>query len=139
MDLKRFLSGRSKAKAKVISFEELVIREAFDVPFYLDAYPDVAASGGDPVKHYIAFGWREGRNPCANFHTKYYLENNEDVREAGINPFFHFIAEGAKEGRSGIPPEGEGLPAIDEFVLETVQAGFDQDFYLANNPDVNRH
>lgn len=136
MDLKRFLSGRSKAKAKVISFEELVIREAFDVPFYLDAYPDVAASGGDPVKHYIAFGWREGRNPCANFHTKYYLENNEDVREAGINPFFHFIAEGAKEGRSGIPPEGEGLPAIDEFVLETVQAGFDQDFYLANNPDV---
>ena len=35
----------------------------FDAVYYLSTYPDVAALGMDPAKHYIRFGWQEGRNP----------------------------------------------------------------------------
>ena len=29
----------------------------FDAAFYLSAYPDVAAGGGDPLLHYLDHGW----------------------------------------------------------------------------------
>jgi len=35
----------------------------FDAVFYLVAYPDVAASGMDPLFHYLRHGAREGRSP----------------------------------------------------------------------------
>ena len=34
---------------------------AFDAASYLSAHPDVAASGGHPLQHYLRHGWREGR------------------------------------------------------------------------------
>jgi hypothetical protein len=33
----------------------------FDPIRYLELNPDVAAAGADPVRHYLDFGWREGR------------------------------------------------------------------------------
>jgi hypothetical protein len=33
----------------------------FDPVGYLQLNPDVAAGGGDPVRHYLEFGWSEGR------------------------------------------------------------------------------
>ena len=35
----------------------------FDPAFYLAKYPDVAASGQNPLVHYILFGEKEGRSP----------------------------------------------------------------------------
>lgn len=35
----------------------------FDSPFYLKAYPDVAAAGLDPLEHYMVQGFREARKP----------------------------------------------------------------------------
>lgn len=37
----------------------------FDPQWYLKEYPDVAASGLDPVVHYVRFGEKEGRRPAA--------------------------------------------------------------------------
>ena len=83
-----------------------VLKEHFDEAFYLTAYPDVAQSKVDPLWHFITTGWKEGRNPCAEFSTTYYLQSNHDVVEAGINPFWHYIVAGKLEGRPKSHPGG---------------------------------
>lgn len=35
----------------------------FNADWYLQAYPDIAAAGVDPQKHFLDFGWHEGRWP----------------------------------------------------------------------------
>ena len=73
----------------------------FNEAFYLWKYPDVAAQGIDPMRHYLEHGWREGRDPCESFSTQGYLAHNPDVRAAGVNPLVHFWDTGLAEGRSG--------------------------------------
>lgn len=88
------------------------IRDAFDADFYLSVYPDVAKAQVDPLFHYCAEGWREGRDPCAGFSTRHYLESNPDVLEAGLNPFEHYIGVGRSEGRSPKHPASEELEVL---------------------------
>ena len=71
----------------------------FDVAFYLNRNPDVAAAGVDPYQHYMTSGWKEGRNPDAFFDDRYYLTQNADVAAAGVNPLTHFEQSGWREGR----------------------------------------
>lgn len=42
-----------------------MITDLFDTTWYLQRYPDVATAGVDPLQHYLQFGRREGRYPCA--------------------------------------------------------------------------
>ncbi|MGU3547215.1 glycosyl transferase, partial [Methylobacterium sp. A52T] len=42
-------------------------RRLVDGAFYLAGNPDLAAAGVDPVDHYMASGWREGREPAPQF------------------------------------------------------------------------
>jgi len=44
----------------------------FDVDWYLATYPDVAASGLDPIDHYLRIGAACGYNPNPLFDTNYY-------------------------------------------------------------------
>lgn len=78
----------------------------FDTRHYLAANPDVARAGVDPVAHYAAVGWKEGRDPSREFSTRYYLDSNPDIRAQGINPFWHFIVSGRAEGRLPTEPGG---------------------------------
>ena len=71
----------------------------------------------DPAKHYIRFGWQEGRNPHPLFDSALYLAHNPDVVQAGVNPLWHYATVGWQEGRNPHPL-------------------FDTAFYLAHNPDV---
>jgi len=89
----------------------------FDANFYLSRNPDVAAAGVDPYQHYLAYGWKEGRDPSALFSDSYYLSQNPDVAAAGVNPLLHYEQHGWQEGRN---PD----------------ALFDTNYYLAQNPDV---
>ncbi len=57
----------------------------------------------------MSVGWKEGRNPSANFDTKFYLRNEGDIREAGINPFRHFVLHGRREGRRATSRMPRGL------------------------------
>jgi len=75
----------------------------FDQQWYLDAYPDVLAADADPLKHYLAHGGFEGRNPNPFFHTTWYLEQNPDVAAAGLNPLIHYLSHGEIEGRWPCP------------------------------------
>jgi hypothetical protein len=74
--------------------------DLFEPGWYLQQYPDVAASGADPARHYLEFGWQEGRNPGPEFSTKAYLKRYPDVAEQRINPLLHFVEYGRAEGRT---------------------------------------
>ena len=52
----------------------------FDRAYYLREYPDVVSGHFNPVIHYIQFGWREGRNPSADFNTLEYLQEHPDCK-----------------------------------------------------------
>ncbi len=71
-----------------------IVRSAFDRAFYLRTYADVAEAGADPLEHFLAFGWREGRDPTAEFSTTAYLEAFPEVAESGLNPFVHYLTNG---------------------------------------------
>ncbi len=75
----------------------------FDVAWYVRQNADVAASGQDPVYHYLKHGCSEGRDPNPLFDGRWYLTANRDVRYSGINPLVHYIKHGAWEGRDPSP------------------------------------
>ena len=69
----------------------------FDKNFYLRIYPDVNACAYNPLLHYCRFGWREQKNPSAQFVTAEYLKRNPDVNALGMNPFYHYLRYGRNE------------------------------------------
>jgi hypothetical protein len=79
--------------------EEIAAAALLDREYYAKTYPDVAASGTDPLEHFCRFGWREGRQPNPWFDTEWYLAQNQDVCRAGLNPLVHYIRHGEEEGR----------------------------------------
>jgi hypothetical protein len=104
--------------------ERAVVAPEFDARFYLQAYPDLAATNCDPLEHFLAHGWREGRDPAAWFSVREYLNDNPDIARAGINPFAHYIGTGRAEGR---PPRATlgyrykiiaGLTALEDRVAD---------------------
>jgi O-antigen biosynthesis protein len=56
-------------------FDGLRTSAWFDAGHYVRANPDVAASGMDPLSHFLRHGWREGRSPLADFSV-----NNESAQ-----------------------------------------------------------
>ena len=79
------------------------------------SYPDVVASGLDPIVHYLRHGAAEGHDPSPRFDTRAYVAGNHDVSASGVNPLLHFIRHGSREGRSGTAPSdghaGTGQPS----------------------------
>ncbi|KAB1069599.1 Ig-like domain-containing protein, partial [Methylobacterium planeticum] len=88
-----------------------------DDVFYYANNLDVWRAHVDADTHYETFGWKEGRDPNAYFHTRAYLAENPDVAAANINPLEHYLTFGEREGRSPSP-------------------GFSAEAYLHANPDV---
>lgn len=82
-----------------------LISKHLDKAFYLSTNPDVRASGIDPVRHYIAHGHAEGRDPTPDFSTSGYLARYPDVVSAGLNAFHHYLQHGRHENRTGAPVE----------------------------------
>lgn len=52
----------------------------FDSKWYLEQYPDVAKDGINPAKHYLKYGWKEGRNPSVFFDTNKYLKEHPNCK-----------------------------------------------------------
>jgi glycosyltransferase involved in cell wall biosynthesis len=70
----------------------------FDREYYLERYADIP-SHRDPLRHYLRYGWREGRDPGPAFDASWYLDQYSDVRSARINPLVHYLRHGYSEGR----------------------------------------
>ena len=98
------LLDRILARWRLLRETSLLARSGlFDRNWYLAHYPDVAAAGVDPVRHYLLHGAYEGRDPGPNFDTRFYLAEYEDVNRAGVNPLAHFLRVGKAEGRAQRP------------------------------------
>jgi hypothetical protein len=80
--------------------DRLLLEAEFDAAFYLEAYPDVAAAGMDPLDHFLISGWQEGRNPTRGFSVRDYLDIHPDIAQSGMNPFVHYVRTGRGEGRA---------------------------------------
>ncbi len=89
----------------------------FDPDWYVARYPDVAAAGLDPWRHYRELGVAEGRFPVRFLDTDWYLAVNPDVARSGLDPLTHYRRHGWREGRSPGP-------------------AFDTRWYLDRYPDV---
>jgi hypothetical protein len=97
-----------------------------DADWYRSRYPDVAAARVDPLEHFVAIGWREGRDPGPAFSVSHYLETNPDVAAAGVNPLAHYLDTGWRERRAPRPDfdhaahaerqtlDEEGIPLVHE-------------------------
>lgn len=83
---------------------------AFDTAFYVRENPDVVAAGIDPFEHFLEVGYREGRNPSAEFDVRYYQRRH--LHGQDINPLVHFIEVGARLGNNP-DPNAEPTPAAE--------------------------
>ncbi len=127
----------------------------FDRDYYLAENPDVAASGADPITHYLERGASEGRNPHPLFDTCWYLNQNPDILAAGVNPLVHYLLQGWKEERAPHPlvaPRyylrngnsdiAQSVPVATHYAETGWRSGsnphplFDSNWYIRQNPDI---
>lgn len=117
-----FVQNLRVAKARILESwdpgRKVIQRsQLFDAQWYLNRYPDVAASRIDPLTHYLRYGANEGRNPNPLFDTTWYLETYPGVALSEINPLLHFAQFGNDEGLNPHP-------------------SFSTRYYLKQNPEV---
>ena len=79
--LAHFLSLRTGGTASPIP--------EFDAAYYLANNKDIAAAGIDPFDHFLRYGYREGRDPSAEFDVKFYLHRYLGG-EMDQNPLLHW-------------------------------------------------
>ncbi|PIE58167.1 MAG: hypothetical protein CSA33_04450 [Desulfobulbus propionicus] len=77
----------------------------FDVAWYLEAYPDVRASGFNPLYHYLGYGMQEQRSVNPYFDAGWYLAQytNADGASQQDDPFLHYLLHGSREKKSPSP------------------------------------
>ena len=102
---------------------EPLLTLVLDPVWYRARYPDVAAAGVDPLRHFIDTGLNEHRDPNRWFDSAWYLRQNPDAAAAGAHPLVHYLTEGAARGRDPHPrfdsrfyiaehPEASGMPML---------------------------
>ena len=95
----------------------------FDPVWYLSRYPDIAASGIEPMTHFVTCGAAEGRDPNAYFDGAWYAMHYPDIGSSGYVPLLHYLQVGASELRNPHPrfdaayyadehPEAAGNPLL---------------------------
>ncbi len=102
---------------------EQLLSLVVDPVWYRARHRDVAASGADPLRHFIATGLHERRDPNRWFDGAWYVRQYADVAAAGAHPLLHYMAEGARQRRDPHPrfdaawyshrhPEADGNPLL---------------------------
>ncbi|MEJ1157922.1 glycosyltransferase family 4 protein [Prosthecomicrobium sp. N25] len=90
----------------------------FDAAYYLSQFKDSREIPADPLAHFLAAGWKQGRQPNPVFHTAWYRSRHLGTRRK-VNPLLHYIASGWKAGLAPHPL-------------------FDPRWYLARYPDLQK-
>ncbi len=113
----------------------------FDSDWYKATYPDVAAAGVDPLRHYLLKGASESRAPSPLFDPAYYLKTYPDVASSGLNPLVHYLRFGQQEDRACRQEQHSGDAAATDssesrdLILDS--GFFDEAWYRATYPDVS--
>jgi serralysin len=137
----------------------------FDSLYYLRNNLDIYHAGVDPLAHYRAWGWREGRNPNEFFDSRFYASTNPEILRTGESPIDHYDRVGWRQGSdpsmnfdttwyltrsrdvaaAGMNPlahylafgQSEGR-SIHTSIGQITHGAFDAQFYLLMNSDVAR-
>lgn len=104
----------------------LANRWRVDEEYYFANYPDVASAGMSAYEHYCNHGWREGRNPSADFHTLYYAQKYLGGGQLSENPLLHFSKVGNKRRIATTPQSRVEWELVQK---QAVAYLFDKDFY----------
>lgn len=109
----------------------------FDAEYYRSEYSDITGNDEDALMHYLLFGWREARNPSADFDTSEYLRAHPELLETNVCPLLHRnnsvqVEEDAKTKKTGTLQ----LSGVSENDLASVRGFFEPAFYRAMYEDV---
>jgi glycosyltransferase involved in cell wall biosynthesis len=128
-----FAEHREFQTAEQKDVELLKSTSLFDEKWYLKTYPDLVNADMDLAVHYLKWGYKEGRDPSAFFHTRDYFKLNPDV-PLTQNPLLHFLRSGCSEKRQFL----NDLPHQDpvDFVLAEKTGLFDEKYYMLHNRDL---
>jgi hypothetical protein len=98
-----------------LTLRERMLVELFDRQWYVSTYPDVVASGVDPLVHFLEFGLHEGRAPNPFFDISWYAARYPDVN-GPLHALQHYLQVGGAELRQPHP-------------------NFDPTFYVEQHPE----
>ncbi|MBT2321964.1 glycosyltransferase [Variovorax paradoxus] len=85
-----YREGKQRYLAKGVAVK-LTQSKLFDAEFYLAKYRDVTSYSGDPLRHYVLRGGREGRDPHPLFDGRWYLSSYPYIVAKGTNPLAHYL------------------------------------------------
>jgi hypothetical protein len=83
-----------QADAPLDDYGIISVSGLFDPTFYLVTNPDVRAQDLDPLAHFCAYGWHEGRNPNLYFQLDWYISHYLSERRNETNVLCHYYLEG---------------------------------------------
>lgn len=63
----------------------------YDEKWYLKTFQDIAQSGMDPLRHFVATGWKEGRSPSEYFPDAIYLFYHPELKTGNDGPLITFL------------------------------------------------
>ncbi|MCS0497831.1 glycosyltransferase [Ancylobacter sp. MQZ15Z-1] len=91
---------RERAEGVAPSEDEALVAASglFDADWYLARNPDAAAYGGGPIRHYLDYGAREGRDPNPFFSSRWYVASHPEAAASLLNPLVHYIRFGSEAG-----------------------------------------
>lgn len=98
-----FGAGRRRRRERLRARRIIARSGLFDAAWYLDRHPDVAASGQDPLDHFLISGAGEGRPAGPDFDTRLYLAAHPGLAEGRGNALLHYLEHGLKAGSSDSP------------------------------------
>ena len=116
----------------------------FDAKWYLEQNPDVKAKKIGAAKHYVKWGWKEGRNPSKEFDTKAYLEQYPELIEKNWCPLFHYMLEHKELLEKALAKIKEKEKSAaqtkqnDDYKLIAKSKYFNKHWYLKTYPDVKK-
>lgn len=101
----------------------------FDAEWYLAHYPDVAAEGIDPWRHFRARGEAEGRSPGPDFDTDFYRRTYLSLE--GDLPVRHYILHGRRRRLRRRPMDASA--AQSSMAMHSALRGLTQPVLLVGN------
>jgi lipopolysaccharide biosynthesis protein len=70
----------------------------FSIEYYLSRNPGIRRTNIDPLRHFVARGWAEGRNPHPLFDVRFYCAQVDRFDQLGLDPVTHYLEFGWKAG-----------------------------------------
>ncbi|MCS0505315.1 rhamnan synthesis F family protein [Ancylobacter mangrovi] len=91
---------RERAEGAAPNGDEALVAASglFDADWYLARNPDAAAYSGGPIRHYLDYGAREGRDPNPFFSSRWYVASHPEAAASLLNPLVHYIRFGSEAG-----------------------------------------